>query len=954
MQPKRIPLATYRLQFNQQFTLQQATDYVSYFHALGISDLYASPLMKAVPGSMHGYDVIDCNQLNPALGTEHDLEQLSHTLHQKKMGLIVDTVPNHMSIAASANQWWQDVLENGPSSFYAHYFNIIWDPLKPELKNKVLLAVLGKHYGEVIENQELQVSYLDHAFFIVYYAMRFPLNPHTWPLILQPVIQDLQLYLDENDSYLLELQSIITALEHLPSRNKMEVEHWKERQQEKEVIKKRLATLLMQSLEVKHSLDRIVKQLNGTQGDPQSFDSLEALLKGQAYRLSYWRVTNDEINYRRFFDISTLVSMRVEEPDVFQAMHQLVLKYIQQGWITGLRIDHVDGLFDLENYFFELQNACKQATEQADPFYLLVEKILVGKEKLRTSWPVAGTSGYEYLNLVNGLFVVSSYQLPMQQIYERFTGQKQTMKEMIYQSKQLILTVSMSSELHLLARHLSQLAEQHRWSRDYTLDGLRCALKDVIAYFPVYRTYIRLEDVKVQEEDRHYIQQAIEDAKQHNLASDPSIFDFIAQVLLLQDPVGLTAKQILHRRQFVLRFQQLTGPVTAKGAEDTAFYRLYPLVSLNEVGMNPEAFGTSLELFHQTNQEQQAKWPHTLLATSTHDTKKSEDVRARLNVLSEKPEVWSEILNRWHALNQWAKIQLNGQEVPDRNEEYLLYQIVIGSWPLYPMDAAAQAHYMERIEKYMVKALKEAKVHTSWINPNEPYEQALKEFIRRILLVDENNPFIQDITSCIAPFIQAGLFNSLSQLLLKMTSPGVPDFYQGNELWEFTLVDPDNRQPIDYSNRQQLLSALKQKGETNPGELLKHLMQTPEDGRIKLYVTFQVLNFRQRMASLFTEGNYTPLYGKGPHAHHVIAFSRQLGEQQCVVITGRFYSQLKDLNKGPPVKESWLETVLELPFSLQGNYRDVLSGNLIRGQGEQQLKLDQLFIDLPLVILEKL
>ncbi len=955
----RIPSATYRLQFNQRFTFKQAFEFIHYFHELGISDLYASPIMRSASGSTHGYDVLDCCQLNPEVGNEEDLSQMIQKLQDLEMGFIVDFVPNHMSIGDSTNKWWQDVLENGPSSLYANYFNVIWNPPKTELKNKVLLAVLDQQFGKVIENQDIKIVYEGGAFFIIYKTLQFPVNPHTWPAILNPVVEELMLKLGEANPDLLELQSIITALEHLPAGEEVDFEERKELNREKEVSKRRLAALAENSSVIKEAIQTATDTLNGKKEDPHSFDRLEELLKAQAYRLSFWRVTNDEINYRRFFDINNLISMRVEEEEVFEAMHELILKYIKQGWVTGLRLDHVDGLFDPQQYFARLQRACAEALSEKieNPdrnFYVIVEKILGGKEELPPQWLIFGTTGYDYLNLVNGVFVVRENRNKIKQIYDHFINHHDEMNEVIYVCKKLILTLSMSSELHILARHLEEVSEQHRWSRDYTLETLRSALRDVIACFPVYRSYIRLEDSMVAEGDRQYVVTAIKQAKRRNPASDPSIFDFIESVLLLEDPPGLTEEQIVHRRHFVMRFQQLTGPVTAKGVEDTAFYRYYPLASLNEVGMDPTSFGTDVATFHEKNAERQRNWPHTLLATSTHDTKRSEDVRSRIHVLSENPEAWKEALHHWSTLNQGYKVTIENREVPDNNEEFLLYQTLIGSWPLYPMDASARAQYVDRVEKYLIKAIKEAKIHTSWVNPNEAYEQGVREFIHKILNLDPDNQFLKAFEEYIQPIVKAGMFNSLAQTVLKITTPGVPDFYQGSELWEFNLVDPDNRRPVDYSNRQNLLNMLKQKAQEDRGILVSHLMETPEDGRIKLYMTSQILNYRLQKQLLFQEGQYLPLEATGAKSKHVIAFSRLKDQQQIIVAVGRFYTQLLDSQTIDPIGEIWGDTTLVLPSQLEGNYRDVLSGIEISSTQDHHLSLHQAFAKLPMVVLEKL
>lgn len=959
MSSLRIPSATYRLQFNRHFTLAQAVKLVPYLHELGISDIYASPMTKARPGSLHGYDVLDHNQINPELGTEEDLGNLAASLKENGMGLLLDIVPNHMCVTA-ANKWWSDVLENGPSSLHSHYFNIIWNPPKAALTNKILLPVLDQQYGKVIENQELKVVYDAGAFFIECMAGRLPVNPRTWLQILEPVSKKLETEWSQGNGDVLELQSILTALVHLPSMTETDPEKCRERNREKEIIKKRLLALLDERPAILNAIQESLNSLNGIKGDPHSFDRLEELLESQAYRLSFWRVTNDEINYRRFFDINELASLRVENEEVFEAIHEFVLSLVKKGWVTGFRIDHVDGLFDPQQYLIRLQGRCKEVIDDKSPeeggkyFYVIVEKVLEGDEQLYSQWQVFGTTGYDYLNFLNGVFVSNDAADRIRQIYEHFTSQRERMTEVIYAGKKLILFVSMSSELHILARHLEEISEQHRWSRDYTLESLRFALRDIIACFPVYRSYIRLEDKVIREEDRCYVKEAIQEAKRVNPAIDLSIFDFIESVLLLQDPEGITEEQINHRRHFVMRFQQLTGPVTAKGLEDTALYRRYPLASLNEVGMDPLNFGTPIEIFHQRNKERLEKWPHTLVATFTHDTKRSEDVRARINVISEAPDAWKEAIERWQKCNQDKKTHLDRQEVPDRNEEYLIYQTLVGTWPLYPMDASGRAHYTNRINAYMNKAIKEAKVHTSWINANEAYEKGVKDFIDQILSPDYSQVFLKDFANYVRPLARAGLFNSLAQILFKMTTPGVPDFYQGSELWEFTLVDPDNRRPVDYSYRMQLLNSIKEMAKKDQSSFATHLLEFLEDGRIKLYLTSQVLDFRRSHLKLFQEGDYEAMQAEGTRANHVIAFSRVKEDQSMIVVAGRFYTPMLDMTDSLPIgEEIWQDTSL-VSSRLNGKYRDILSGLELDVLSNERLKLSTVFSHLPLALLHRI
>ncbi len=959
----RVPIATYRLQFNKSFSFADARALVPYLHRLGITDLYASPFLKARPGSSHGYDVTDHTAINPEIGSDEDLAALSAELKHHEMGLIIDVVPNHMGIDDESNRWWWDVLENGPSSPYAKFFDIDWAPPKEDLANKVLLPILGDQYGKVLENGEIHLSFEAGAFFISYYERRFPVSPRSSIAILEPACERVRAVLDVEDPQLIELESIITSLKVLPSRSETDPERVRVRLREKEVAKRRLGDLIEASSTVRQAVEHIVAAMNGRRGDPHSFDQLEALLAHQAYRLSYWRVATDEINYRRFFDINQLAAIRVEEPEVFGAVHAVVFRLLGTGQVTGLRIDHPDGLFDPVQYFLDLQSACLHAlpTSASDiqelagdpterPYYLVVEKILVRDERLRPDWTVHGTTGYDFLNQVNGLYIDAAGEAQFQVLYARLTGQPFRFGDIAYLSKKLILDGTMSSELHMLARRLDRVSEQHRWSRDFTLFSLQEALAEVIACFPVYRTYIRATKNMVGDEDRHHILSALRTAKRRNPAMSESIFDFITTVLLLQDPEGISVTDRDERREFVMRFQQITGPVMAKGIEDTAFYRVYPLASLNEVGGNPERFGIAVESFHRHNAERLANWPHALLTTATHDTKRGEDVRARLNVLSEIPREWERAVQRWRSMNRDKKVDIDGAEVPDANEEYLLYQTLVGAWPLEAMDDEAHRTFVERIEGYMEKALKEAKLHTSWINPNEAYDQGVKQFVRDILRSHADNRFVADLLRFEARIAPAGMWNSLSQTVLKITSPGVPDFYQGTELWDLSLVDPDNRRPVDFAQRVLVLDELQHLESTGLVSLLPDLITRPQDGRIKLYVIRKALNVRRARHALFTEGAYLPLTASGAQQGHVVAFVRHLDNHWALAVAPRLLMRLSPWAKRlerlrsridrfprlalklspsikPPVgRRLWRDTLLHLPAGAPSAWHNVFTG----------------------------
>jgi (1->4)-alpha-D-glucan 1-alpha-D-glucosylmutase len=973
----RIPAATYRLQFNSRFTFEQAAGLVDYLYDLGVSDCYASPLLAARTGSPHGYDITDHSKINPEIGSEEEFAEFARRLGRRGMGLTLDVVPNHMSIAGSSNRWWNDALENGPSSPYAQFFDIDWRPPKPDLAGKVLLPMLGDQYGRALENQEITITYRRGAFFANYYETWLPIAPRSYIQILEPVLPEMIAAYGAHHPHVLELESVITALGHLPSRDETAPETVRERQREKEIIKRRIDLLVTECDVARRALDNSLRDLNGTKGAPESFDRLERLLSDQAYRLCFWRVAADEINYRRFFDINELAAIRVEDRQVFAAVHELILRLIEEGFVTGLRIDHVDGLFDPVQYLSDLQAACLEVRKRAatagavaaeslsayrvadtgKPFYILVEKILSHGELMRQDWPAHGTTGYGFLNQLNGVFVERANEAVMRQLYERFTGEVSNFADLIYKCKKLILRVALSSESHVLARRLDRISEQRRFSCDFTLNSLQYALDEVIACFPVYRSYTRKEQADVCQEDRRHIIKAIGEAKRRNPATSPLVFDFIGKLLLLEDPAGLTEEQRDARRVFILRFQQLTGPVTAKGVEDTAFYRYYPLASLNEVGGDPQRFGITVEEFHSLNAQRMVERPHGLSATSTHDTKRGEDVRGRINVLSEIPAKWYRAVRRWKEINRDKKSEIDGEEVPGADVEYLLYQTLNGAWPLEPMDSATYVEFVSRIQEYLIKAMREAKTHTSWISPNEDYERAMREFIEAIMKLERTNRFLRSFAEFHAQIARAGMYNSLAQTLLKITSPGVPDFYQGTELWDFNLVDPDNRRPVDFAKRREALASLPADDDGDPAEFVSRLIANPRDGRIKLYLTSRALRLRRARQALFAEGAYLPLAARGQKENHVVAFARVLREQVAVVVTGRFFTRLGDMNQSPTGSGVWGDSTVALNYtSAAGLYRDLFTGRQIRAErigAEVELPLAQAFSHLPLTLLER-
>jgi len=968
--PRQLPHATYRLQLNTSLSFEQAGELVQYLSDLGIGAVYLSPFFRARAGSTHGYDVVDHRQLDPALGNEHDVSKLAEVLRQHGMGLLMDLVPNHMGVDDPHNQWWQDVLENGQASVFAKYFDIDWAPPKEGLRGKVLLAVLGDQFGKVLEDQQLKLDYDDQRFVVRYYERRFPTDPRTWVGILRQAVSVLSDSMPEESAERMELESVITSLEHLPPHEEMDAEAVQERHREKEVARRRLSALIGDCGPIRQGVEQVLADYNGRRGEPSSFDKLEALLDHQPYRLCYWRVATDEINYRRFFDVDALAAIRVEDPEVFVAVHQKALEFIERGWVTGLRIDHADGLLDPQQYLTCLAEAAKLARSRAPgsdsdsaaaPFYMLAEKILGSDESLPLEWPIQGTTGYDFLNQLNGLFVDRRGAYSLRDVYHRFVGVPQSYPQVLYESKRTILATSLSSELYMLSQHLDHISEQHRWSRDFTRLSLYRALREVVACFPVYRTYIRPDSVEVREEDRRRIQAAVRTAKRRNPAMSPTFFDFIASVLLLEEVEGLSEANRQERRSFVLKFQQVTGPVTAKGLEDTAFYRYYPLASLNEVGGDPTIPGTTPEQFHRWLQDRSQRWPYDLSATGTHDTKRGEGVRARLNVLSEIPDEWEAGISRWKTMNASALVELEGAAVPDGNEEYLIYQTLVGTWPLVQQDAAGGQLYLERILGYLDKALREAKLHTSWLNPNEEYDQAVASFVRMILS-DASSPFAKDIDAFTRGVANAGFVNSLAQTLIKICAPGVPDFYQGTEFWDFNLVDPDNRRPVDFATRRQVLSTFIERGQRDLSGLAAELLDDWPNERLKMFLTWRALDYRRQHARVF-DGNYQPLVAEGPRKSNVFAFSRAADDAFAICVVPRLASaawqtQPSSDNPSPagwPMADWWQDTVLKLPDESPAGWRHVMTGKRQKttkqADGSRILDVSELLRSFPVALL---
>ncbi len=980
--PHRAPVSTYRLQFNSGFRFADAEAVSAYLNALGVTDIYSSPYFKAKEGSTHGYDVIDYQSINPEIGAEVDFVRFTAELGRLDMGLIMDIVPNHMSIAGGRNAWWRDVLENGPSSPFAPFFDIDWNPVREVLEDKVILPILGDFYGKVLENREISLSFEEGAFFIRYYEHRLPVDPSTYERILTHRGETFEEALGGEDPRFQEYLSIVTALKHLPTRTERDPDKATERLREKEVIKRRIWTLYDECPKFGLFVEENVRILNGTNGDIDSFDLLDELLASQVYRLTFWQVATEEINYRRFFDINDLAAVRNEDPEVFRESHGMVLGHVREGKITGMRADHPDGLHNPGEYFMRLQEECFIRLVEAElglngsedapageirkayrglleenpalsrPFYVVGEKILMESERMPEDWPVSGTTGYVFMNSANALFVNHANARLMTDIYHRFIRSKPHYPDLVYKKKKLIMQTSMASEINVLGHRLNRISESDRHFRDFTLNSLINAIVEVIALFPVYRTYA--DESGVNDRDVRYIEAAVSRARRRRRDLSASVFDFLRDVLTLGYPEKFSEAECREWLDFAMKFQQLTGPVMAKGLEDTVFYSFNRLASLNEVGGNPDRFGISPEAFHGQNIETAKHWPHTMVATSTHDSKRSEDVRARINVLSELPYHWRERLARWRSLNKRRKSKIEGRLAPGQNDEYLIYQTLLGAWPLGPLEGQKRETFIERVRQYAVKAAREAKANTTWINPDAEYENALIKFIDGIMA---SSDFIEDLLPFQKLLAHYGMFNSLSQTLLKITSPGVPDFYQGTELWTLTLVDPDNRRPVDYSLARRMLEELREReagGE--PLELARDLLENKEDGRIKLYLTFKALNFRKEKKELFLSGDYAPLYAAGEQARRAVAFERGAQGASAITVVPRLVSGIIS-GEEDPVGDVWRGTFLLLPPDKEGAlYRDVFTGRTLRAgahEGRAALELSEVFAGFPVALLEE-
>lgn len=941
--PLDTPVATYRLQLSRDFTFDAAAALVPYLAELGISHIYASPFLKARAGSTHGYDIVDHNQLNPELGGRESFDALCVRLRQHGMGLILDFVPNHMGIGRDDNPWWLDILEWGGASPYSGYFDIDWNPPRPALAGKVLVPVLGQPYGGALVGGEIELRFdpATGSLSFWHYEHRFPLAPADYPEVLESALPELE---SAGRDRLTE------ALRHLREADGIEATR-----AASDSLKRCLAELA-QHEGAAARIATAVAAWRGEPGQAESFARLHELLQRQSYRPAYWRVAADEINYRRFFDVSDLAGLRMEDAAVFAATHKLLGELIAAGQIHGLRIDHVDGLADPEEYCRILAmfvGECRSAPagEAAPTPYMLVEKILAHHEQLRPAWPVAGTTGYDYLALANGVFVDAAGVDRLERIWRSFAAVSASLADETYRCKRGVIDSILTSELAVLTNLLVQITEADWFSRDFTRQRLRAALAEIAAAFPVYRTYVT--ERGVDEADVRDIVWAVQQAKKRWIGTDVEVLDFIRAVLTLE----IAQTRPAHYEtcmgamlRFIARFQQYTSAVTAKAVEDTLFYRHVPLLSLNEVGADPRHVGTSLEAFHREGPLRARNLPHAMLASETHDTKRAEDVRARLNVLSELPDEWARRIARWHMLNRFSFVETEDGMAPSPTDEYLIYQTIVGSWPMEITGLAAADRwlgaYMERLKAYVIKAMREAKVATSWTSPNERYESAVLAFIDRILGLGPQNPFLESVIRFVSRIAPLGVLNSLAQVVLKSTMPGVPDFYQGSELWDLSLVDPDNRRTVDFERRR--LGLLHVRSGT-----VAAMKARWRDGLLKLHVTAALLRLRNQLPELFREGAYQRLAVDGPAQDNVVAFSRRLGEAEIVVVVGRLLARKLTADRGVlwANGDIFAETILHGAVARQ--FVDVLSGAVVAG-AEQGMPLDQLLRTLPVAVLSSI
>jgi (1->4)-alpha-D-glucan 1-alpha-D-glucosylmutase len=920
--PPSIPLATYRLQFTPQFGFDDAAALVPYLKALGISHLYAAPFLKARSGSPHGYDVVDHNALNPELGGEDAFRRLAAALDRADMGLILDFVPNHMGVHYADNPWWLDVLEWGPKSPSAASFDIDWQTLPAHPRGGVLIPVLGSSYGEALERGEIELRYDagEGSFSVWYFEHRLPIAANRYGEIVQKAVAE------------------AGASEEPAGR---ELLKWAERYRGPHNPPRQVAPTFKAELAAiaggKEVIERGLKAYRPIPGRSEAVLALHYLLERQHYRLAHWQLAGSEINYRRFFDINTLAGLCVEDRGTFNAIHRFVRGLIAEGCLHGLRLDHIDGLRDPHQYFRRLQRLTDVARpSRSRPFYVVAEKILSDGERLPRFAGVAGTTGYEWLNLISRL-LLDNHGLPvLDRTWRDVSGEERDFETVLLEAKRRVIENILASEFTVLARLLVRIAAGHYSTRDYTAQRLRAAFELFILHFPIYRTYVTASGPS--REDRAIIEGALAKARGEWFGPDVRIFDFLRDALTLDLVApGRIGHSIARDRRFAFKVQQFTGPMMAKSLEDTAVYRFHRLLALNEVGGNPAAGGVSIASFHERMQERAAQWPHGLTATATHDTKRGEDARTRLLALTELADEWTRNVHQWRQLNAKLIVATGSSRTPSPAHEYMLYQALLGAWPLVGVDA----DFVGRMQAFAIKAAREGKQQTSWLAPDERYEAGLTEFVQRVLDRERSATFIDGFDAFARRVALMGALNSLAQLVLKASIPGVPDFYQGSEFWDLSLVDPDNRRPVDFAARASALASF------SAAPDWRALASTWPDGRVKLALMRELLALRHEFADLFAHGSYRALDVIGPHRREIIAFAR-LGERNAiVVVSGRLFGRATQEGRRWPLSEAWNASVLAEGFSAMRNL--LAAGKPLPGP---RLPVAELFDVLPIAVLQ--
>ena len=899
-----IPRATYRIQFRGEMDFAAAENILPYLEGLGVSHVYASPIFKAKAGSSHGYDVVDPALIDETLGGEEKFRALAAKAKELSLGWIQDIVPNHMAFDGE-NHMLMDVFERGADSTFYDFFDVYWDHPYDNLRGRVLTPFLGEFYGDCLNNKEISLGLDNKGFFIQYYDARFPLSIQSYPEILRSRGDSLTPESGKEDEDRISLLAELFENVDIKDRGSLDG------------AKAELGEIYTSDSGAGKILKDIIAFMNS--GTQEALDELHKIISRQFFRLSFWKVGNDELNYRRFFTVNSLICLKVENMEVFESVHDGVLNLVDKGYIDGIRLDHIDGLYAPLVYLRRLRDRIPDS-------YIAVEKILCREEEMPAAWPVQGTTGYDFLNYLNGLFVWKPSEKEMSRIYHSLSGVRPGFEDLVADKKRLFMGKHMAGDIDNLAHKLKSVFSGRRYGSDFTMYGLRRALVEIMAYFPVYRTYI--SELGIGDPDKFYIDQAIESARRSQADLNKEL-DAIKGILLYDPEIKPDDGEKEDMRDFTKRFQQITGPLMAKGAEDTAFYIYNRLISLNEVGGSPEKFGVSLDEFHAFNMKRAKDWPFSLNATSTHDTKRGEDVRTRIDFLSEISDEWGRKVKSWQKMNRKLKTKSGIYLFPDNNDEYSIYQTIVGAFPFLEGEIDI---FRERVKQYIVKAVREAKVYSSWLRPDEAYEKACTNFVDNILASSNPNPFLEDLKIFHKKVAHFGVFSSLSQVLIKLTAPGVPDIYQGTELWDLSLVDPDNRRPVDFSVRREILERIRAEDENLP-LLAKDLLENKESGVVKLFLTYRALRARSNFDELFRSGDYRPLGTVGEFARNVVSFSRELNGVKCVVAAPRFLSKVSEEGKMPLGRNVWKDTVIELPEGYPAKWYDAITGRKITAGG---------------------